>query len=172
MASTERLTAQELPALVVVAAALTALAFAEGGYSSNTVAIGVLAAWGLAAAGLVTNRGFRALTPAALAAGGALIALAALSALSMAWAIDAGRAFAASVRIAGYAGLFVAVVAWAPRVAPRAWLAAIGIAIATVGTASLAGRFDPSLFGGPDPGLYTGIPGSVACQRRPSMTTQ
>jgi len=158
---TDRPNAPDLPALAVVATGLAVVGFAQGGYSSNTVAIATLVAWLAAGAGLVLARGIRAATWQTLVAGGALIALGALSALSMAWANDAGRAFAAAVRVGGYAGLFVLVVAWAPRVGARAWLAGIAVATAILGAASLAGRFDPSLFGGSDRNIYTGIPGSA-----------
>ncbi len=160
-ALTERLNAPELSALAIVALGLVALSFAGGGYSSSTVAIATLLIWIAAVTGLVMGRGFRAATPAALYAGGCLAAFGALAALSMAWANDAGRAFAAAVRIGGYVGLFVAVIAWAPRVRSRTWLAGIAVAIGMVALASLAGRFDPSLFGGSDRGLYAGIPGSA-----------
>ncbi len=140
---------------------MAALAFAQGGYSSNTVAIVCVVAWFATLGGLVVCRGLPAAAGSALAAGGALAALAALAALSMIWANDAGRAFTAAVRAATYVGIFAGVLAWTPKAGARAWLGGIAGGIAIVVVASLAGRLDPSLFGGADRDIFARIPGAA-----------
>ena len=103
---------------------------------------------------------FRLAAPA-LACGGCLAALAALSALSMAWADDAGRAFVAAVRVAGYAGTFAAVAAWAPRTRRRDWIAGLAVGSTAIAVGALASRFDPALFGGGDRSLQTVLPSTI-----------
>ncbi len=159
-ALTDRLTAPQLPALAAVAAGVAALAFAQGGYSSNTVAIATLAGWALAMLGIVLARGRGVPARDAFLAGACLAGFAGLSALSMTWADDAGRAFAASVRASGYLGLFIGVVAWAPRLRARTWLAGMAVGVGIVGVAALASRFVPALVGGSGNASYSGIPGA------------
>jgi len=148
------------PALV--AAAYAALAFADGGYSQELIAGATLGVW-LAVAICVAGglRPFLPLPVPALVAGACLAALGALSALSMLWADDAGRAFFAVVRVAGYLGLFALVVVVSRTGGIRAWLGGLALGLAIVCVAALATRFDPSLFGGGDRSLSQALPSSV-----------
>lgn len=103
--------------------------------------------WWVVIAGLVFGVWPRGRTPrTALAAGGGLLAFALLSALSMGWAADDGRAFGEAVRAAGYLGLFVLVVVASPRRSARQWLAGLAIGLAVVAALALGSRMVPSLF--------------------------
>lgn len=147
--------------MTLVAAALTALAFADGGYGQTAFGIATVIAWLIA--GIAVLRGARpaALPPRARLAFVLLAALAVLSALSMAWANDAGRAFASAVRVAGYAGLFALALVWLPRTGPRPWLAGIALGSGAILAAALASRFDPSILGGGDRVLNSAIPSAA-----------
>jgi hypothetical protein len=145
--------------LALVAIAYTVLAFADGGYSQRLTAAATIAVWLAVGIGALARAWPRRPTPrAALAAGGCLGGLGLVTALSMIWADDAGRAFFALVRIAGYLGLFALVVVCAPRSGRRAWLAGLAAGLTLVCAASLGTRFDPSLFGGGDRELSAVLP--------------
>jgi O-Antigen ligase len=143
----------------LVAAAYTALAFADGGYSQDLVAGATIGLWVLVALGIVTGVLPRSNVPrAALAAGGCLAALSALTVISMVWADDPGRAFVAFVRVDGYLGLFALVVLAARRTGARVWLIGLATGLTVVTAAGLGTRFDPSLFGGGDRALNAALP--------------
>jgi len=145
--------------VALVAIAYVALAFADGGYFPQARAIATAAVWLILSIGILA-RVWRPwpLPRAALLAGACLAAVAALSALSMIWADDAGRAFGAAVTAAGYLGLFTLVAFAAPRMGIRPWLLGLTIAVTIVCLAALATRFDPSLFGGGDRSLEAALP--------------
>jgi O-Antigen ligase len=148
--------------LALVAVAYTALAFADGGASQRLTAAATIAIWLAVAIGAVARAWPRRPVPrAAIVAGGCLAGLGLLTALSMIWADDAGRAFVAFVRVEGYLGLFTLVVVSAPRSGPRAWLAGLAAGLTIVCVASLGTRFDPSLFGGGDRELGSVLPAAL-----------
>ena len=148
--------------IALVAVAYTALAVQDGGYSQNLTAGATVAVWLAVAIGAVARAWPRRPVPkAALIAGGCLAALGLLTALSMIWAGDAGRAFFAFVRVGGYLGLFTLVVLSAPRSGKRAWLAGLTVGLTVVCLVALGTRFDPSLFGGSDRQLSSVLPTSV-----------
>ena len=143
----------------LVAAAYAALAYASGGYSTQVIAAATIAIWWVVIVALATRLLPRRPIPTpAVVAGACLVALGGLTALSMIWANDAGRAFTAVVRIAGYLGLFVLVVVASARTGARPWLIGLAGGIAIVVAGSLASRFDPSLFGGGDRDLFAALP--------------
>ncbi len=145
--------------LVLVAAAYTALAVSDGGSSQRIVAVATIAVWVAVAAGIVGRAwSLRSASRPAIVAGGCLAGLAALTALSMIWADDAGRAFAAFVRVAGYVGLFTLVSLCAPRSGLRAWLVGLALGLTIVCIVSLGGRFDPALLGDSDRQLGSALP--------------
>jgi O-antigen ligase len=141
-----------------VALGVAALGFADGGYGPRAYAVMTIATWLGAAAGVLRGARPRDLSPTARLAIGTITGLALLSALSMAWADDAGRAFLASVQVAGYAGLVAIVLAWVRKTGPRPWLAGVAIGLAAIALAALASRFDPSILGGGDRTLNETLP--------------
>lgn len=145
--------------LVLVAAAYTGLALASGGSSQRLTAAATIAIWLAVAIGAVARAWSpRAAPPAAVLAGGCLAGLGVLSALSMIWADDAGRAFVAFVRVSGYLGLFTLVVLCVPRSGVRAWLGGLAVGLTIICVVALGTRFDPSLFGGGDRNLGSLLP--------------
>jgi len=149
-----------LPAFVAVAYA--ALAFADGGYSQELIAGATIGIWLVLGIVVVARAWPRALLPVpAVVTGTCLAGLGGLSALSMLWADDAGRAFFAVVRVAGYLGLFALVVAGSPPGGARAWLVGLAAGLTIVCAAALSTRFDPSLFGGGDRHLSELLPSSA-----------
>jgi hypothetical protein len=150
------------PTLAIVAVAYAALAFADGGYSQELIAGATIGIWLLLAIGVVARVWPREPLPRpAVVAGGCLLALGVLSGLSMLWADDSGRAFFAVVRVCGYLGLFALVIVSSPRGGARPWLGGLATGLTVVAVASLATRFDPSLFGGGDRGLSSVLPASM-----------
>jgi O-Antigen ligase/Tetratricopeptide repeat len=146
----------------IVAVAVLALALPDGGYSTGVYAGATLALWWAVVMLLAFGPGPPAkISIIAIVAGAALLGLALLSALSIAWSSDDGRALAEAVRAAGYAGLFALVVVTSRAGDARGWLAGIAIAFAAVAIVALASRFQPSLPGGDDD-IAQVIPGPLA----------
>jgi hypothetical protein len=151
-----------------VAVAYSALAFADGGYSQELISGATIGIWLVVAIGVATRAWPRAPLPTpAVVSGCCLAGLGALSALSMLWADDAGRAFFSVVRVGGYLGLLALVVAASPRGGARDWLGGLAAGLTIVCVASLATRFDPSLFGDGDRTLSQALPYSVGRLRYP-----
>jgi O-antigen ligase/polysaccharide polymerase Wzy-like membrane protein len=154
--------AAEWSTVALVAIASAALGFAQGGYSQEVVAIATVVVWLAVAAGIVLGLWSRSEVPrVAMIAGLALGGLLVLSAASMAWADDAGRSFDASIRVAGYLGLFVLVVAAAPRTGKRAWILGLAVGLTVVCAAALGSRYAPTLFGNADRDLGAAIPNAA-----------
>jgi tetratricopeptide (TPR) repeat protein len=84
-------------------------------------------------------------TRAALVSGGLLVALAALTALSIAWSDSAERAFAEFDRVTLYLGVFVLAVAAGTRANAHRWSDGIAIGITAVGLLALLSRLYPDL---------------------------
>jgi tetratricopeptide (TPR) repeat protein len=150
------------PATVIaalIAVAYAALAYASGGYSTQVIAAVTVAIWWVVIVALATRvMPRRPIPTTAVVAGAFLAAFGALTALSMIWANDAGRAFTEVVRVAGYLGLFVLAVVASARTGARPWLIGLTAGIAIVVAGSLASRFDPSLFGGGDRDIFAALP--------------
>lgn len=154
--------AAEWSTVALVAIASAALGFAQGGYSQEVVALATMVIWIAVAAGVVLGLWTRSEVPRmALVSGLSLLGLLVLSAASMAWADDPGRSFDASIRIAGYLGLFVLVVAAAPRSGKRAWILGLAVGLTIVAAASLGSRYAPTLFGNADRELGAAIPNAA-----------
>jgi hypothetical protein len=133
----------------VVAAAVLGLALASGGYSAGVYGAVAAAVWWTVLLTLGFRLGPRDSMPTtALVAGVALAGFAVWSMLSMAWAEDAGRAYAEAIRITGYAGLFALVVILTRRGEAGGWLTGLAIGLVAVAVVALASRFIPSLPGG------------------------
>jgi O-Antigen ligase len=148
--------------IALVAVVYTALALAEGGASQRLTAASTIGIWLVVAAGVMSRAwSLRTLPRPAIVTGACLAGLGVLTALSMIWANDAGRAFAAFVRVAGYLGLFAAVTLCVPRSGMRAWLIGLAAGLTAVCLISLATRFDPSLFGGGDRHLGVALPAAL-----------
>ena len=125
--------------IVLVAVAYTALALSNGGSSQRLTAAATIAVWLAVAVGAAARLwSLRRVPRSAVVAGGCVAGLGALTALSMLWADDAGRAFAAFVRVAGYIGLFTLVALCVPRSGVRAWLAGLVVGLVGLGTAVFA----------------------------------
>lgn len=146
---------------VLIAAAYAALAYSNGGYSTEVIAAVTVGVWWVILVGLITRIVPRRPVPSlAIAAGGCLAAFGAFTALSMIWANDAGRAFTEVVRVAGYLGLFVLAILVSARTGARPWLAGIAVGTMVIVAGADLSRFDPSLFGGADRGIFASLPAS------------
>jgi hypothetical protein len=118
-----------------------------------------LVCWAIVLAGLAFGFMPRAEPPRiAVVTGASLAALAALTALSMAWASDQGAAFDDSIRVLGYAGLFLLVVITARSGDGPAWLRGLAIGATAVGAIAVLARLEPSLFGYPERELAAQVP--------------
>ena len=145
--------------VLLVAAAYAALGYGNGGYSSEVIAAVTVAIWWIVIIAIVTRAlPGRVIPKSAIAAGACLAGLGAFTALSMVWANSPGLAFTEVVRIAGYLGLFVLVVLASGRTGVRPWLIGLAVGLVVIIVGSLASRFDPSLFGGADRGIFAFIP--------------
>jgi O-antigen ligase len=130
-----------------VAVGVVGVALPGGGYGSEFRAGAALLVWWAVAAGIVFGLWPRARAGrSAIVAGGGLLALTILSALSMGWAGDGGAAFEEVVRVAGYLGLFALVVVAAPAGSARAWITGLALGLGVVCALALASRVQPSLF--------------------------
>lgn len=145
-----------------VAAAIAALALAEGGFEPTAYALLALLAWSGVVVGLAVGRLPRAEPPgAAIAAGVCLAAFAGLAALSIAWASDNGRAFEDVVRALAYLGAFVLVVVGS-RVAEAApWLRGLALGLVAIAVIALLARYVPGPFGDPDADLRRTVPATA-----------
>jgi O-antigen ligase len=154
--------ASQLLAVGLIAVATAALGFAQGGYSPQAVAIATVVVWVAVGVGIVLGLWSRSeIARPALVSGFSLLGLLVLSAVSMAWADDPGRSFDASIRIAGYLGLFTLVVVAAPRTGRRAWLIGLTLGLTILCAAALGSRFVPTLFGNADRELGAAIPNAA-----------
>jgi hypothetical protein len=129
-------------ACALIAGILTvALSLAEGGASA--LAVGTLSAltWGCLLIGVVFGLlPLRSVPYTGALAAAALIALAVLTGLSMAWANDDGRAFIELARVLGYLGAFVLILAASPRGSAPAWLGGFSVGLAVVAALALGSR--------------------------------
>jgi O-Antigen ligase len=142
-----------------VAAGIVALAMAEGGYGPVAFAAGALVVWAAVLLGLATGILPRSEPPRpAIAAGACLLGLAALTALSLAWANDDGRAFEDVVRALGYLGLFALAVVAARRGDGGQWLRGLAIGLTAVAAIALGSRLEPSIFGDADLEIAASLP--------------
>lgn len=102
--------------------------------------------WVAVILGLIVGVWPRAPVPRpALTAGACLAGLAGLTALSMTWASDDGRAFTEIVRVLTYLGLFVAVVLASGSGRPRPWLLGLAFGLTMVAALALGSRLEPSI---------------------------
>lgn len=126
---------------------MLSVALPGGGYGPQFRAGAALVLWWAVGLGLVFGLWPRARARApALVAGAGLLALALLTALSMGWAGDGGRAFGEVVRVAGYLGLFALVVLASPAGSARAWLGGLALGLFLVTALAFGSRVQPSLF--------------------------
>jgi O-Antigen ligase len=136
---------------VAVAVSYVVVALPDGSYAPEAIAAGTLVIWWAVIVGLAVGAWPRAGVPrGAIAAGACIAALAVLTALSLAWANDDGRAFVEVVRVAGYAGVFALVVLASPLGSARSWLVGLAIGLVAVAALALGSRFEPGLPGGDD----------------------
>ncbi len=146
---------------LLIAAAYAALAYSSGGYSTELIAAVTVGVWWVVILALITRVvPRRPIPPLAIVTGVCLAAFGGLTALSMIWANDSGRAFTEVVRVAGYLGLFVLTVLVSARTGARPWLAGIAIGIVVIVVGADLSRFDPSLFGGADRSIFVSLPAS------------
>jgi len=146
---------------LVVAVLYVALALVDGGYPPEFRAGAAIVLWWTVVIGIVLGLWPRAPIPrSALLGGMCLVGLAALAALSMAWASDDGRAFTEVIRILSYLGVFVAVVLGSSPRSVRGWLAGLTLGLVALGVLALGSRIEPGLF--PNNDIAATIPGAAA----------
>jgi hypothetical protein len=154
---------------LVIALAFAAIAFAVGGYlgdsgtgdvSTKVLAVTSIAIWWVVGVGVLARwwRGRSAVPRDAVVAGAILAAFAILTALSMLWASDAGRAFIEVVRVSTYLGLFTLIVLAAGAVGSRAILSGLALGLLIVGAAALGSRLIPGVISTGDPDIFAALP--------------
>jgi len=129
-----------------VAIAVGAVAFKGGGYAIGVRNPAAIAIWWTVALGVALGLWPRTPIPRpALAAGGALAALALLAAVSALWGASSEAAFEEAGRTVAYLGVLAIVVLVArPGTAVR-WTDGLAAGIAGVGLVALSGRLFPGL---------------------------
>ena len=156
-----RLTPQHVTALFV-AGACVLLALANGGFDPTGFGAGALIGWALILVALAVGVFPRAEPPKpAVLAGLCLAGFAALTALSMLWGSDNGRAYEDTVRTLFYLAIFVLAVLAASRGDAMSWLGGLAIGLVAVGAIALGGRFEPALFGNPDVQIVEQLPAAL-----------
>ena len=125
---------------ILVAAVVLALALTAGGYSGVALGTATVIVWLLVVVALLRGRleGVRSRPLAAACL--CLIALAGLTAFSLAWARDDGAGFTDAVRVAGYAGTFALLGLTLRPERAGAALKALGIGILAVAVVALGAR--------------------------------
>jgi len=151
---TIRANSRTLTTVVAIALGYFGVALLQGGYATTSIAWGAIAIWAVVAIGIILGAWPAGDPPrVAIVAIGCWVGLAVLSALSLTWANDAGRAFSATLLPGAYAGLTAFVVLASPTVAARSWLLGlVGGTMLTTGIA-LASRLDPGFLGASDVGV-------------------
>ena len=139
--------------------AVFALALPEGSFDLELRASIAIAIWWVVLVGLFVRAwpGSRPPT-AALVAGGCLAGITALSALSLLWAEDAGRAFGDLLTPVVYLGLFALVVLASRRASARTWLVGIGAGLVAICLLALLSKVEPGLLGYADRELAEDLP--------------
>lgn len=119
----------------------------EGGGTNEGIRAGfAVALWVALILGLILGLWPRAPVPRpALLAGLLLGGVAALSGLSLAWAVDDSRAFVETIRALVHLGLFVAVVLASSPGSSRRWIGGLALGLACVAAIALVGRTQPGL---------------------------
>jgi hypothetical protein len=142
-----------------VAVGIAGLGLAEGGFAPTVYAATAVIVWGAVVIGLAVGVVPRSPLPSVAVAAGLLIGgFAGLTALSMIWASDNGRAFEDAVRALAYLGVFVLVVLASRRGEAGSWLRGIAIGLVAIGAIALLARFVPGPFGDPDAELREVLP--------------
>ena len=140
---------KSIATVVGVAALITTLGMAEGGYGPKATAVASLVVWWTMIVGVAAS-----LWPApqvrrsAIVAASALAGLAILSATSMIWAQADNAAFQEANKLAAYLGVFVLVIATAESIKARDILHGVALGLVAITVVSLVGRFEPDLIGG------------------------
>jgi tetratricopeptide (TPR) repeat protein len=131
---------------LVVAAAVFGLALNDGTYGSvDRHSAGIAIWWTLVLALGLSLWPLARLTKAALVAGCLLAAIAGFTALSIAWADSAERAYAEFTRVTIYLGVFAVAVVAGTRANAHRWSDGMAIGIAAVGILALLSRLFPEL---------------------------
>lgn len=146
----------------LVAVAVFALALPEGGFDPQIRASLAIAVWWAVLVGLFVRAWPGSHPPqAAILAAGCLAGIAMLSALSLLWAEDAGRAFADLLTPVTYLGLFAFVVLASRRGSGRTWLLGAAAGLAAICLVALISRVEPGLLGLADRELARELPLAV-----------
>ncbi len=146
----------------LVAVGFVAVAVAEGGADTELLAALTIGLWWIVIVGLVVRLWSGAEFPGvAVLAGLCLAGLTALTALSMLWADDAGRAFEDTLVPAAYLGLFVLALLVSRPASAREWLGGLAIGMVVVAALAFASRAAPGLLGGQAEELAADLPQSL-----------
>ncbi len=134
-----------------VAAAIFTIALVQGGIPAEATASAAVIVWWAVLVGVLVGAldlDPRRLPAPALVALGGLAAVAALTAASLAWGVDDGRAFVDAVQVALYLGVFALLIGTLQRGDGRAVLTGLAIGLVAVGVLALGSRLVPSLLTG------------------------
>jgi hypothetical protein len=135
-------------AVLAVAVAIFLVALNNGSYDLTDRSSLAIGAWWAAALGVGLRLWPRERPPrAALAAAGALVLLALLTGISMAWSDSAEKAFNELDRVLLYLGVFAFVVLAARRGSGARWSNGLALGIVCVGTLALVSELFPDLVG-------------------------
>lgn len=131
---------------VAVAAAVAALALQGGGYALGVRSpLGIAIWWAIGLAAVLGLRPRTGLPRAAIAAAGALLALAVFTGASSLWAANPEAAVTEAGRVLLYAGAFIAIAGGVRHGRAGAWADGLGAGIAGVGLIGLGSRLFPTL---------------------------
>jgi O-Antigen ligase len=135
-------------AVVVVAASVFLLSYANGGFDTTTRAYAAITAWWLLGVGAALGLGGARsqLSRLAVASSGLLALFAVWILLSMRWAPDAGRAFAQFDQVSLYVAVFVFAIVLARLVPASVLIGGVALALSAVAVVALVSRLFPSSF--------------------------
>jgi O-antigen ligase len=139
---------------VVVAAAVFALSYANGGFAPTTRSYAAIAAWWLLGIGAAIGiaSAWAGVGRLALAAVGLLSASAIWILISVNWAADVERAFEQFNQVSLYVAILVIAILVARLVPAYVLIGGIALALSAIAGVALVSRFFPSVFG-TQPGL-------------------
>jgi hypothetical protein len=140
-------------AVFVVAGAVFALSYANGGFFPTTRSYAGIAAWWLLGVGAAIGvaSAWAAIDRLALAALGLFAAFAVWVLISIGWASDAERAFAQFNQVSLYVAVLAIAIVLARLLPARVLVGGVALALSAIAAIALVSRFFPSTWG-PSPG--------------------
>ncbi|HEU5244665.1 MAG TPA: O-antigen ligase family protein [Gaiellaceae bacterium] len=145
----QSLIVRDAAAVIAVAGAVFALAYANGGFFPTTRSYAGIAAWWLLGVGAAIGvaSAWAAIDRMALAALGLFAAFAIWILISTGWASDAERAFAQFNQVSLYVAVLAIAIVLARLLPARVLVGGVALAVSAIAAVALVSRFFPSTFG-------------------------